>query len=67
MATGHSESYVRLWSLKGEKLRGMRSDFQASSVKDSERHELPADDCADVVQSLGCASFRRKAAALRAS
>jgi transcription initiation factor TFIID subunit 5 len=34
LATGHSESYVRLWSLKGERLQGMRSDFQASAIKD---------------------------------
>lgn len=34
MAAGFSESYIRLWSLKGERLRGMRSDFQPSSVKD---------------------------------
>lgn len=34
MAAGFAESYIRLWSLKGEKLRGMRSDFQPSSVKD---------------------------------
>lgn len=26
MAAGFSESYIRLWSLKGEKLRGLRSD-----------------------------------------
>jgi transcription initiation factor TFIID subunit 5 len=36
MAAGSSESYVRLWSLKGEKLRGMRSDFQPSSIKDGQ-------------------------------
>jgi len=34
MAAGFAESYIRLWSLKGEKLRGMRSDFQPNSVKD---------------------------------
>ncbi|KZT72808.1 TFIID and SAGA subunit [Daedalea quercina L-15889] len=34
MAAGFSESYVRLWSLKGEKLKGYRSDFQASSIRD---------------------------------
>ncbi|KAG5725709.1 Transcription initiation factor TFIID subunit 5 [Termitomyces sp. T112] len=34
MAAGFSESYIRLWSLKDEKLRGMRSDFNASSIKD---------------------------------
>lgn len=34
MAAGFSESYIRLWSLKGEKLRGLRSDFSASSIRD---------------------------------
>lgn len=34
MAAGFAESYIRLWSLKGEKLRGFRSDFQTSSIKD---------------------------------
>ena len=34
MAAGFAESYIRLWSLKGEKMRGMRSDFQPSSIKD---------------------------------
>ena len=29
MAAGFSESYIRLWSLKGEKLRGMRNDDSA--------------------------------------
>lgn len=34
MAAGFTESYIRLWSLKGEKLKGYRSDFQSSQVKD---------------------------------
>ncbi|KAL1951826.1 hypothetical protein VTO73DRAFT_975 [Trametes versicolor] len=34
LAAGFSESYVRIWSLKGEKLKGYRSDFQSSSVRD---------------------------------
>ncbi|KAI0735063.1 TFIID and SAGA subunit [Earliella scabrosa] len=34
LAAGFSESYVRLWSLKGEKLKGMRSDFQMTSIRD---------------------------------
>jgi hypothetical protein len=34
IAAGFSESYIRLWSLKGEKLRGLRSDFQANQIKD---------------------------------
>ena len=38
MAAGFAESYIRLWSLKGEKLRGMRSDFQPSSIKDGPCH-----------------------------
>lgn len=38
MAVGFSESYIRLWNLKGEKLRGMRSDFQAAAVKDGKTH-----------------------------
>ncbi|KAF8588495.1 TFIID and SAGA subunit [Ramaria rubella] len=35
MAAGFSESYIRLFSLKQEKLRGMRSDFQESTIRDS--------------------------------
>ncbi|KAG1800992.1 uncharacterized protein HD556DRAFT_975920 [Suillus plorans] len=35
MAAGFSESYIRLWSLKNEKLKGLRNDFSLSSVKDS--------------------------------
>ncbi|KAJ7630871.1 TFIID and SAGA subunit [Roridomyces roridus] len=35
MAAGFAESYIRLWSLKGEKLRGLRSDFTSTSIKDS--------------------------------
>lgn len=34
MASGFNESYIKIWSLKGEKLRGMRSDFTPSSIKD---------------------------------
>jgi transcription initiation factor TFIID subunit 5 len=36
MAAGFAESYIRLWNLKGEKLKGMRSDFQSSSIRDGE-------------------------------
>lgn len=36
MAAGFAESYIRIWSLKGEKLRGLRSDFQSSSIRDCE-------------------------------
>ncbi|KAK7064284.1 TFIID and SAGA subunit [Favolaschia claudopus] len=35
MAAGFAESYIRLWSLKGEKLRGFRSDFSSTSIRDS--------------------------------
>ncbi|KIJ45050.1 hypothetical protein M422DRAFT_29906 [Sphaerobolus stellatus SS14] len=35
MAAGFSESYIRLFNLKQEKLRGLRSDFQESTIRDS--------------------------------
>ncbi|KAF9101390.1 Transcription initiation factor TFIID subunit 5 [Mortierella sp. GBA35] len=35
MAAGFSESYVRLWSLNGEKLRGFRSNFNPALIHDS--------------------------------
>ncbi|KAK5822933.1 WD40-repeat-containing domain protein [Linnemannia elongata] len=35
MAAGFSESYVRLWSLNGEKLRGFRSNFNPAHIHDS--------------------------------
>ncbi|KAG9222733.1 hypothetical protein CCMSSC00406_0004647 [Pleurotus cornucopiae] len=33
-AAGFAESYIRIWNLKGEKLKGLRSDFQSSAIKD---------------------------------
>ena len=36
MAVGFAESYIRLWSLKGDKLRGLKSDFDPNSIKDCE-------------------------------
>lgn len=36
LAAGSEESVVRVWSLKGERLRGLRSDYEAGSVKDGE-------------------------------
>ncbi|KAG0055098.1 Transcription initiation factor TFIID subunit 5 [Gryganskiella cystojenkinii] len=35
MAAGFSESYVRIWSLKGEKLRGFKSNFNPAHINDS--------------------------------
>ncbi|KAF9481018.1 TFIID and SAGA subunit [Pholiota conissans] len=35
MAAGFAESYVRLWSLNGEKLKGLRSDFSSGAIKDA--------------------------------
>ncbi|KAH8920235.1 WD40 repeat-like protein [Atractiella rhizophila] len=32
MATGFSESYIRLWNLKGEPLRPIKSDFDPSTI-----------------------------------
>ncbi|KAF9956224.1 Transcription initiation factor TFIID subunit 5, partial [Modicella reniformis] len=35
MAAGFSDSYVKLWSLNGEKLRGFRSNFNPAHINDS--------------------------------
>lgn len=34
MAAGFSESYIRLWNLKGGKLQGMRTDFDSDEIHD---------------------------------
>ncbi|KAH8835724.1 TFIID and SAGA subunit [Flagelloscypha sp. PMI_526] len=36
MAAGFAESYIRLWNLKGEKLRGLKSDLPLNSVHDAQ-------------------------------
>lgn len=36
MAAGFSESYIRLWNLKGGKLQGMRTDFDSDEIRDGE-------------------------------
>jgi len=38
VAAGFTESYIRVWSTKGEKLRALRSDFDLSEVKDRTSH-----------------------------
>lgn len=35
MAAGFEESYIRLWSLKGESLNSMKSDFQPNNIRDT--------------------------------
>ncbi|KAF9913425.1 Transcription initiation factor TFIID subunit 5 [Lobosporangium transversale] len=35
MAAGFSESFVKLWSLNGEKLRGFKSNFNPAHINDS--------------------------------
>jgi len=35
MAVGFSESYVRVWNLKGDKLRGVRNDVDPNVIRDS--------------------------------
>lgn len=34
MAAGFSESYIRLWNLKGGKLTGIRTDFDSDDIND---------------------------------
>jgi len=40
VAAGFTESYIRLWSTKGDKLRALRSDFDMSEVKDRMLHSF---------------------------
>lgn len=40
MAVGFAESYIRLWNLKGEKLRGMRSDFDPNAIRDRKHSQV---------------------------
>lgn len=35
MAAGFEESYIRIWSLKGESLNVLKSDFDVNKIKDS--------------------------------
>ena len=60
MAAGFAESYIRLWSLKGEKLRGMRSDFQPNSVKDGPCTPLNGGYATDDSSSCIAAKTQRK-------
>lgn len=44
MAAGFEESYVQLWSLKGEPLQSLESDFNLSAIRDRKslnKHRLP--------------------------
>lgn len=34
MAAGFEESYIRIWSLKGESLNGLKTDFNPNNIKD---------------------------------
>jgi transcription initiation factor TFIID subunit 5 len=34
MAAGFEESYIRLWNLKGEHLKGLQSEFHLNNVRD---------------------------------
>lgn len=36
LAAGSEESVVRIWSLKGEKLKGLRSDYEHGSIRDGQ-------------------------------
>jgi transcription initiation factor TFIID subunit 5 len=60
MAAGFSESYVRLWSLKGEKLKGLRSDFSSSAVKDGQSNMSTKRQVADVSTASSLHKIREK-------
>jgi len=42
MAAGFEESYVQVWSLKGEPLRGLKENFEQSNIRDGEQPKLAA-------------------------
>lgn len=42
MAAGFSESYIRLWNLKGGKLAGVRNDFDSDTVTDGTHPPPPS-------------------------
>jgi hypothetical protein len=41
MAAGFSESYIRIWSLKGAKLPAMRTDFDSDHIVTGETKSGP--------------------------
>lgn len=60
MAAGFAESYVRLWSLKGEKLKGLRSDFSSSAVKDGQSNRSTKMQVADISTASSLHKIREK-------
>lgn len=60
MAAGFAESYIRLWSLKGEKLKGMRSDFSSSSIRDCKSVGVKITSIADFPKSRVTSQNPRK-------
>lgn len=45
MAAGFSESYIRLWSLKGEKFKGLWNDKSPDSAKNCRLFEVSSSPC----------------------
>lgn len=61
MAAGFSESYIRLWSLKGENLRGVRNDKSTDSAKNCELPEVYPRVCILIFRlQLAPLGFERK-------
>lgn len=57
MAAGFSESYIRLWNLKGGKLPGLRTDFDSDTVTDGE-HLSPSARLKELTQPLPAAGLK---------
>lgn len=56
MAAGFEESYVQVWSMKGEPLRGLGPDVNLTSIRDSTSlgsQRLPADDALPTRKLIG--------------
>lgn len=60
MAAGFAESYIRLWNLKGEKLKGLRSDFSSSSIKDGSSLAVSSDGFSDIPTVASLNKIREK-------
>ncbi|EJU01186.1 WD40 repeat-like protein [Dacryopinax primogenitus] len=52
LATGFEQSYIRLWNLKGEKIRGLRSDFDLTNVREARDLRRIRDKAGSITRKL---------------
>jgi hypothetical protein len=56
MAAGFSESYIRLWNLKGGKLTGIRTDFDSDDINDGSFESILSSFFGIYLRFLSCNS-----------